>query len=91
MKTKMDITQDLGIIRVFSKCDEETCLIVKELIQTEIPFLYERIINHSASTSLTPKLMAGMIKYFRIDYLRDYLGIYGFKPTFIIYMVAKRR
>ena len=59
----------LGIIKVFSECSEGTCHVVKGLILNDIPFLYERIIKYSTSTSLTPKLLAGLVRHFGIDYL----------------------
>ena len=63
----------LGIIKVFSECSEGTCHVVKDLILNDIPFLYERIIKYSTSTSLTPKLLAGLVRHFGIDYLKEYL------------------
>ena len=60
-----------GFIRVFSECSEHTCEVVKEFVIKEIPFLYKRIVKHASHTSLTPKLLAGLVHSFGKDILQQ--------------------
>lgn len=62
-----------SIIKAFSECSSETCMVIKSMITEDAPFLYERVVSHSLNTNLTPKLLSGLIKYFEETFLRDFL------------------
>lgn len=61
------------IIKVFTECNENTCALVKTYIKDELPFLYERVVEKVATTSIKVNQINGMFNWFGRDFIIDVL------------------
>lgn len=64
---------ETGFMNIFSECNEHTCGVIKNFVQQDLAFMYKRILKHASETNLHSKQLVGLVKYFGVKFIKEWL------------------